>query len=93
MPRVAPAILRTHVHDQRLGPLSLHLQGGDQRVFGINHKVIHLSLHLQSHCELHADVALAGSRLGIDWPSLLLLSVVGRPTAIGSLAGKDISIA
>jgi hypothetical protein len=35
--------------------------------------VIHLSFHLRPHCESHAYAALAGSRLGIDWPSLLHL--------------------
>ena len=46
MPRVTPAILRTDVHDERLGPFGLDLQGGDQRVLGVNYEVIHLSLHL-----------------------------------------------
>src|SRR2546423_237497 len=46
MPRVIPAILRTDVHNERLGPLSLDLQGGDQRIIGVHHEVIHLSFHL-----------------------------------------------
>ena len=37
MPRIAPAILRADVHDERVRLLTLGLQGGDQRVFAIHH--------------------------------------------------------
>ena len=38
---VAPTILRADVHDQRFWVLSLGLEGGDERVLGVHHDVVH----------------------------------------------------
>jgi hypothetical protein len=88
MPRIAPAIFPSHVDDQGIRMFTLHLQGRDQRVFALDHDMMRFAFHLE------ADSEYSGPRLVRQLPDRALASApVGEPTAIGSLAGKLISIA
>jgi hypothetical protein len=49
---VAASILPSHVHDQRFRALSLDFEGGDERVFGVDHHMFGFALQLQSDSEL-----------------------------------------
>ena len=53
MARVAPAVLRTNVHDARVRVLGLDLEGGNERVFGLHHGVVGFSFQLQPDGETH----------------------------------------
>src|ERR1700736_2881711 len=50
---VAPSILRANVHDLRFRVLGLGLEGGDERVLGLHHEVVHLTFVLEPDGESH----------------------------------------
>ena len=52
---VTPTILRTDVHDRRLGVLGFGLEGGDESVLGIHDDVVHLSPVFEPDGEVHLD--------------------------------------
>jgi hypothetical protein len=52
VPSVPASILPSHVHDQRFRALRLNLEGGDERVFGVDHHMFGFPLQLQSDSEL-----------------------------------------
>jgi len=53
MPRISPLVRAPHVQDLGLRPLHLHLQRRDERVVGVNDRVIRLSIRLHPNGELH----------------------------------------
>lgn len=56
MTSVAASILSTHVHDPRFRALRLDLEGGDERVFGVDHHMLGSALQLQSDCKLQGTL-------------------------------------
>jgi hypothetical protein len=56
MTSVAASILSTHVHDPRFRALHLDLEGGDERVFSVDHHMLGSALQLQSDSELQGTL-------------------------------------
>ena len=56
MTSVAASILSTHVHDPRFRALHLDLEGGDERVFSVDHHMLGSALQLQSDCKLQGTL-------------------------------------
>jgi hypothetical protein len=50
---VASLILLADVGDQRLGPLDLDFEGGDQRIFGVNDDMSRFPLNFKADRKLH----------------------------------------
>src|SRR5712692_5286142 len=56
MPGVAALILMPHVGDQRFGALGLDLEGGDERVFGIDQDAVGVSFQPEPDGEMHRQL-------------------------------------
>ena len=53
MSRIAPAILRADVHNERVRLLTLYRQGSDQGILGVHNEVIYFALHLHALTSCH----------------------------------------
>ena len=89
---VPASILPSHVHDQRFRALRLNLEGGDERVFGVDHHMFGFALQLQSDSELQRALRVRFSLtlLGQGNQKKPAAAGAGPITQIGCEAGTDI---